>query len=337
MSFLLSNLSHVYAVQRACAELGIRGVMELGDLALRVTLPDREETWPARFLVEADGRPCYADVLMKGTKGFAGWMPYAMRQWPIAASKFAFKRHALQHGVATPAACRDPARISGPFIVKQDRSSFGEGIRGPFLRHDPGDPAQQLQAGEYYENFVVGLIAKAWCWGPHCAALHLHPPSTVTGDGARSIRQLVQALPNPRDNDWALIGRLAAFCGVEDLEAVLPAGKEALVEFRYGSRYDPPAFRNQNLRDQLAGTPLAAQFEAAARTFAAAIPPNPEWGDSLFTLDAIVDRDGEALFLEMNCHPLVHPDLYRPMLASRLAEAPMKKPAEAGSPVLAAA
>lgn len=332
MAWLHSYFSHVQAVQRACTELGIAAVTPLCGLGLRLTLPNGEETWPARFLTETQGRSAYSDELVKGTRGFAGWAPYPLRQWPLAVSKSAFKRHALEQGIATPAATRDPARIGGPFLVKADRSSFGEGIRGPFARYDAGDAAHALREGEYYENFVVGLIAKAWCWGPECVALHLHAPSKVTGDGERTLRRLVEALPNRRgENDWDLVERLAACCGVHGLDTVPPAGKDVLVEFRYGSRYEPSDFENPNLAERLAGTPLFAQFETAARTFAAAIPPQPGGGACLFTLDAIVDRNGEALLLEMNCHPVVHPDLYRPMLASRLVAPETTKPAEAGS------
>lgn len=337
MSFLSSYFSHVQAVRRACAELGIAAAMPLQDLGLRLQLPGGEETWPARFLTKSQGRSAYSGELVKATRGFAGWMPYALRQWPLGRSKAAFKRHALEHGIATPATTRDPARIGGPFLVKGEQSSFGEGIRGPWLRHDPDDAAHALRDGEFYENFVIGLVAKAWCWGPSCVALHLHPPSTVTGDGVRTLRAGVEALPNARgENDWELVARLAACCGVEGIDAVVSAGKDVIVEFRYGSRYEREDYENPNLVDRLAGTPLLAQFEAAARSCAAAIPPQHGGGESLFTLDAIVDRDGEALFLEMNCHPLVHPDLYRPMLASRLRAAQTTKPAEAGFAALAA-
>ena len=338
MAFLDAFFTHAQAVRQACAELGMQAENDLSDFSLRLRLQGREECWPARFLVTRAGQQLYSHQLAQGTTGFAGWMPYAVRQWPAGSGKSAFKRHALEHGIPTPAATRDPARIAGPFLVKPDRSSFGEGIRGPFARHDADDPAHALQEGEYYENFVVGLIAKAWCWGEECVALHLQRPSTVLGDGQSTVRQLVEALPNTRGiHDWDLVGRLAVSCGVDGIAAIPPPGREVLVEFRYGSRYDPPSFENPNLLPRLDGTPLAAQFAAAARACAAAIPPSIDQGESLFTLDAIVDRDGEALFLEMNCHPTVHPDVYAPMLRSRLSPTPRKKPAEAGSSMPVAA
>ena len=38
----------------------------------------------------------------------------------------------------------------------------------------------------------------------------------------------------------------------------------------------------------------------------------------MFALDAIVDQEGQAWFLEMNSNPMVHPDLYGAMIASGL-------------------
>ena len=57
------------------------------------------------------------------------------------------------------------------------------------------------------------------------------------------------------------------------------------------------------------------------------IAQEPGRGPSLFTLDAMVDGQGQVQFLEMNCNPLVHPDLYAPMLQAWTSGA-AAKPAE---------
>jgi len=321
VSYLTSFFSHAAAVQRAAGDLGLRAEVQLSDFSLRLAFDAGQESWAPRFLARSGGRLVYTDRLAPGVAGFAGWMPYRLRQWPIATDKSAFKRFAAEHGLATPAACRDAGSIGGPFLVKLDNSSFGEGLRGPFLAYDAEDAAQQLRTGEYYENFVVGLIAKAWCRGGECLALHLHPPSSVVGDGRASVRQLVEALPNSLGrHDWALVGRLATCSGLGSADEVPRAGQEVLVEYRYGSRYEPVSFENPNVLGRIEGTELARQFATAARICATAIPASTD--DSIFTLDAIVDASGEALFLEMNCHPTVHPDLYRSVVAARLLAVP---------------
>jgi hypothetical protein len=288
------------------------------DFSLQLSFRGASAVWPAKFMANVGGRLVYTDSLVKGTVGFAGWMPYLLRQWPIALDKIEFKRYAISNGIPTPAACFDPSSIQGPFIIKQNNSSFGEGIRGPYLAFDEHAPAHALQEGEYYENFIVGHIAKAWCWGGECMAVHLHAPSVAVGDGQSTLRQLVGRLPNSRgdDNDWELIERLAAFCGIGSLDEVVPPGKQVMVEFRYGSRYEAVTFENPNVLDRIRSSGLARQFADAARKFAAAIPPQADAGPTMFTLDAMVDADGQVLFLEMNCNPLVHPDLYGAMLGS---------------------
>jgi len=329
MSFLTTFFNHAQAAQRAAASLEVTAVARLTDFGLQLTHGRNTTVWAAKFLANVGGRLVYTEHLVKGTAGFAGWVPYPLRQWTIAVDKSAFKRYAIGNGVATPAACLDPARIGGPFLIKRDNSSFGEGMRGPFLAFDPADPEHALQEGEYYENIIVGHIAKAWCWGGECVAVHLHPPGVVTGDGAATLRELVQALPNNRGgaHDWDLIARLARFCGVDGPDAVLPRGKEVIVEYRYGSRYEPASYENPNVLGRIEKSGLAQQFAQAARTFAAGIPQEPGRGPSLFTLDAMVDGQGQVQFLEMNCNPLVHPDLYAPMLQAWTSGA-AAKPAE---------
>jgi hypothetical protein len=315
VSYLITFFSHSKAVREASAALGIEATVRLSDYSLSVGGEAAAPRWRAKFMGSMGGRLMYTDRPAPGTVGFAGWVPYPMRRWSIAVDKSAFKRHAIARGVPTPAACFDPAHINGPFIVKKTASSFGEGLRGPFLRFDGNDPAQLLADGEYYENFIVGHIAKAWCFAEQCVALHLHPPSIIRGDGQSTLRELVLALPNNRgaENDWEVIQRLAQYCGVQGLDTVVVTGKEVLVEYRYGSRYELPSMENRNVMAELRDTALGRQFARAAALCAGEITGG-EGAPALFTLDAIVDQDGTAWFLEMNCNPLVHPDAYRPML-----------------------
>jgi hypothetical protein len=315
MGFLTTFFNHAQAVQKAAGELGITASTQLADFGLRLELAGRTEVWSARFMARTGGRLAYTDALIPGTIGFAGWTPYAMRRWPVAVDKGAFKQFAFENGIPTPAACLEPSRIGGAFLIKKIDGSFGDGIRGPYLAYDAEDPDQQLQEGEYYENFIVGLIAKAWCWGDRCVAVHLHEPSTVTGDGGSTLRHLVEALPNTRgEHDWDLIVRLAAYCGIAGIEAVPPEGKQVLVEFRYGSRYERESYDNPNVLDKIMGSELLRQFDEAAALLSRAISPDPQLQRSMYTLDAVVNQDRDVQFLEMNCCPLVHPNLYRVML-----------------------
>lgn len=318
MAWLTTFFRHAQAVRAAAAALNLDVAIHLGDYGLRIADGARAETWRPKFIGRVEDQLVYTESPIKGAFGFAGWMPYAMRQWPIALDKSAFKRHAIAQGVPTPAACFNPSLIGGPFIIKKASSSFGAGMRGPFLAYDAGDPDQQLAEGEYYENFLVGLIAKAWCWGGQCAALHLHPPAVVVGNGSVTVRELVLQLRDSRahaDHDWPLIERLVRYCELDSVKDVVPEGKEVLVEYRYGSRYEQPSLSNPNAWPSLKDSDLRKQFTRAAQVFSQAISDEPQLHHTLYTLDAIVDDQGVAWFLEMNCNPLVHPDVYGCMLA----------------------
>jgi hypothetical protein len=322
MAHLTSFYSHARAVHQAASALGMRATARLSDFALELAGPGEDEVqvWQPKFVASIHGRLCYTSHLGEGTTGFAGWMPYELRQWPIALDKIAFKRYAIAHDIPTPAACFDPALIQGPFLIKQATSSFGEGIRGPYRKFDPSDPEQRLQTGEYYENFILGLIAKAWCWGDECFAIHLHKPSVVTGDGRSSLRQLVCQLPNSRDgqNDWQRLEALGRYCGMGSPEEIVPEGKEVLIEFRYGSRYERDFVANPNVLEQSHENKLASQFVRAGPTFGRASSNHASGLPCLYTLDAMVDREGTVSFLEMNCNPVMHPDVYAGVLLSSM-------------------
>lgn len=317
MSYIHTFLVHAAAVQEAARPLGIEACVQLSDYSLRLTRGEQTYVWRPKFIAKVGDRLVYTETRGPGVSGFAGWMPYPLRQWPIATDKIAFKRFALANDIPTPPACFDPALIGGPFIIKKSSSSFGEGMRGPFLHYDAQDPAQQLADGEYYENFIVGHIAKAWCWGDQCVALHLDAPSIVVGDGRSTLRELVQKLPNASgDHEWDLVARLAAYCGVDSLTEVLQAGKEVLVEYRYGSKYEEPASGNPNVLPWLAATKVGEQLAEAARKGEGGISVPSEYGPSGYTLDAILDGEGTLWFLEMNCNPLIHPDMYSAAVAT---------------------
>lgn len=312
MFYLTGYLHHAASVQAAAAELGLQARMDLQDFSLDITDGERGRTWNARFVGSTQGRTAYFDRMGPMTRGFAGWLPYGMRRWEIATDKAAFKAHAGQHAVPTPAACTDPAAIGGPFLIKKTRSSFGEGIRGPFLRFDPNDDEQRLAEGEYYENFILGHIVKAWYWGATWAAVELRQPPLVVGDGRTPVRELVLARADTggdKPHDWRTLGYLARYCGLASLKDVPAPGHEVLVDFKYGSRYEPMQRGNRNIIDELRKTPLAVQFERAGQVFSQSVKEYAGQ-NSLFTLDAMLDAQGTVWFLEMNSNPMVHPDVY---------------------------
>lgn len=312
MMYLTGFLNHAASVRAAAAELGLRAHVDVNDMSLSITDGAHTHHWRARFVGATEsGSTAYFDQWGANTLGFAGWLPYPTRSWHTSTDKIAFKTWALEHDIATPAACIAPDRIGGPFLIKKGRSSFGEGIRGPFRSYDPTDPRHQLADGEYYENFILGHIVKAWYWGGTWGAVEFRRPPVAVGDGQSTLRALAQAKPKTggREDDWDSLETLARFCGLGSVDDVPAAGREVLIDFKYASRYEPMQRENRNTIHQIRQTPLAPQFEQAGRVFTQSVK---EFADEnvLFTLDAMVDSEGTVWFLEMNSNPMVHPDMY---------------------------
>lgn len=320
MLYQIDYWNHVAGIQKAAAELGLKAHMDMANLQLTISDGTKNTHWFPRFVNNlGPGQFAYSEQRTETTTGFIGWLPYRMRAWETATSKLAFKTYAAQHGVATPAACVDPGMIRGPFIVKKLRSSFGAGIRGPYPRYDPAAPQQQLQEGECYENFIPGQIVKASYWGVTLGAVEFRRMPAVAGNGTQTLRQLVEALapkPGARPHDWEAIGGLARLCGLESADSVPAAGQEVLIDFKYGSRYEPLQRKNRNIIGEIRGTPLAAQLDRAGETLVGSIGKEHDGATTFYTLDAMVDAEGTVLFLEMNSNPMVPPDMYALMLES---------------------
>ena len=49
----------------------------------------------------------------------------------------------------------------------------------------------------------------------------------------------------------------------------------------------------------------------------------PRRRNSVFTLDAVIDADDRVWLLEMNSHPMIHPNVYPPMLDSVFQDEPV--------------
>jgi hypothetical protein len=315
MSYLTSFFSHAKAVQAAATDLGIEVLTEMKEFSLRLDFGDRRETWKPKFMASIGGRMAYTDRLVKGTVGFAGWSPNAPWQCEIARDKSAFKRFAIANGIPTPAACFDPALIGGPFLVKQAASSFGEGIRGPYLAYQSGNDEHQLNEGEFYENFIFGLIGKVWCWGCEVVSVELQKPSMVTGDGTSTLEQLVRALPNSRIDvhDWAVVACVARYTGPYGLTDSVPDGVQVGVEYRYGSRYALESYADVDRWQEIRSSPTGEHLCRIAGLLARECPAGPDT-PRLFTFDCVVGLEGEPWALEMNCNPLVAPGAYAAML-----------------------
>lgn len=307
--FKRNYLQHALAVGAWMQANGAQGNIDPVSCALEITCRGRVHRFSPQFILEqAAGQFGFTPQLTQSVSGFVGWLPYLSKVWPIAQDKLAFKHFAAEQGIRTPAWTPDPGQVRGNFIIKARHGSFGRGLRGPFAMGRP----QQLQPGEYCEQFIVGQLLKAWFWDDKLAVLELVDMPQVQGDGLRNIRQLISARLSPSDAFPTGLDELAGVQGYT-LDTVIPRGSKVLVDYRYMSLLNPAAHRDHDVRERVRGTSLEAQLLQAAHSVWQAVPEEQRAGTA-FSLDGVVDAQGQIWFLEANCNPQLHPAFYQLML-----------------------
>jgi hypothetical protein len=309
--FKTSALNHLRVMQQCLQRYQAEASLNPLDYTLQVRARNRYYTLYPMFLASQAGRLHYMRQVNEHSIGFAGWLPYFNKRWPIGSGKFAFKEFCRQSGLRTPQMWRSPAADMGEFLVKHDSKSFGQAIHGPFRRHDPRDPVQAIDDKGYYEAFVRGRIVKATYWEGQLAAVELKTMCTVLGDGKSSVRQLVAPLLHPETpaDEWnALAAILAAYEGLAP-ESVPAAGRSVLVDFRFASYANAIDRDTIDPHKDLAGTPLLKQLVDCGPQLWQGIP-EAQRPATLFTLDAMIDAEDRLWLLEMNCNPVCHPNVY---------------------------
>jgi hypothetical protein len=335
MPYKMNLLHHVLAVQACARDFQVEADLDLLDLRMRLTGRNRYyDLFPRLVAVGEDGAPQYTPGAGPHARGFAGWLPYEHKRWPEAADKLQFKALCQRLGLRTPRHWTQPGAETRDVLVKHRGSSFGKGMRGPFRDVAGPDPGRGLREGEYYEQFMTGTIAKAWYWDDKPVALEMPAMPTVTGDGKRSLWELIVATA-PRFLREGLVPSrfetIARYQGAS-LDGVVPAGKTLIADFRYLSPMFPPNPRNASVLSEHAGDALGKQLSDAGAALWQAIPEDVRKA-TLWTLDAIVEEDsGRVWLLEMNCNPLMHPDAYPAMFEGLFGPAqPLVFPAAAVS------
>lgn len=308
LRFKTNLLEHLKAIGVWAERRAARASVDAVDGSLLVRWEGRERRLLPQYVGKRDGvRLAYFDVADRCAQGFVGWLPYRAQAWDLSLSKPAFKAAARELGIPVPPGWTDAAAIDRPFLVKRARGAFGEGMRGPFPAHAAA--TLQLAEGEFAEGFVEGRIARAWYWGPRLAVLELFEMPSVCGDGVTPYETLLRRGGIEPPADFA---PLAALQGVQP-QTVLAAGRRVICDYRYVSPFNPTVYANANQLARLAGSAVEQRFADAGRRLWPRIP-GPPGRQAGFVLDAIVDRQDQPWFLEMNSNPQGHPDWYAAML-----------------------
>jgi len=328
MYYMTGLLNHVKRVQACVVEADGEATVNARDLSLDVRVGMQSRQFAPQFNSWRDGRRFYTPTFSADVRAFIGWRPYAARRWPATAEKLVFKDFASAAGVRTPVSWREASGGVRQFIIKQNKSSFGDGIRGPFERLEAANVLHRLKPGEYYEAFIPGRIAKAWYLNGAWLCLELRPPPFVVGDSRSTVLDLaVKRHPPPVDQ--LRLSWIVASQG-HRLGDVLPDGKRVVIDFKYASLFDDWSFDNENVLSAVRDTSIGKQFQEAGQRLVSAIPDDMRH-DTLITLDAIVDESDQVWFLEMNSNPMVHPDTYEAIIknAFGISLSPSKAESEA--------
>lgn len=315
-NFQQNLLNHLKLINNLLSVHGLEASVRLPDMRLRVAAGRRELNLFPHF-VQA-GRDRKMQLVPDGSgkgAGFAGWLPSRGVRWPEMSSKLAFRRRALGCGVRVPEHF-GPGENHGEVLVKTDRMAYVEGLRGPYAALSGADG--RVSQGEYCERFIVGRNLRVWCWRGRPVCAEFEAPASVTGDGRSSVRSLVQKAR--RNAGYRVYVEDIAECMAARagylLDDVLPAGTQLVVDFRYGSALQPRIATDENVWPKLEVS-LANQVREAAATMLAWVPADARM-TLVFALDAVVDADGLAWWLNMEADPLLHPAVYPPMLADLL-------------------
>ena len=311
MSFNLSMLNHMRAISECLPRFGARAELKFDSFQIEVRSRGLYYDLIPQYAVLSKGKLVYTPYLTSNVTSFIGWRHYFNRQWELSTQKLAFKRYCLANGVRTPALFSAPEEVTTDVIIKRTRSSFGEGISGPFSAADARALNRPLETGEYYDQFINGDIAKIWYWEDKPVCLEIKPMVYVTGVGEQTLRDLITEIRSSFvPVEWGSVEALARYQGLS-LDSVVVEGQRVLVDFRWLSSLHPSHLNNSNVLPTFQGS-AREQMERAGSIFWAGIPKGIG-SKILYTIDAVIDPNQNVWFLEMNSNPVVHPDAYAAM------------------------
>jgi hypothetical protein len=329
MAYINAFLNHF----RCIGEWASRNVaavhLDVATFELEVKCRHRYFHFFPQFVGNTDGRLHYTPAISPNTVGFAGWRPYRTLSLELSQDKLLFKKVAAAAGLKVPDQWLVEGAQAPPrdYLLKSSTGSFGYELDGPFRAGTPIQPREADTADRrgtaFAEAFIRGRALKVWCWGQKAFFAHACDKATVTGDGKAPLRQLIAAR-------MAQVGiELDAYRETHVIEAclayqelsaadVLPQAATAFFDYRYGRDHRHRGnFPSDNaLGDQAESTTRAIHqaAQAIANILRASLP-----APVLYSLDGVIDAQGEVWWLEMNSNPALPPEGYEPMFGDLFA------------------
>ncbi|MFZ6721375.1 hypothetical protein [Undibacterium sp. Ji49W] len=316
-----NNLLHHYMLMREAIRTSeAEAILNFDTFELFIRKANNNWILYPKFLATINGTRQYTSNISTDINMFAGWLPYKNKHWPIASNKLEFKRFASTVNLPVPEYAVTQQSSLEHVLIKRLNSSFGAQILGPF--HSATERQLHLENGEYFEKFIEGDLLKIWYWNGQAVCMERDSMPTVVGDGVATIGELI--IRRGSQVKWLSVAEknkllknsetLLTYFKV-NAKTVLKKGKTQMVEFRYGSDIMHP---NERKIIDIQSTPpkeILTVIEDTGIRLQAAIPQAIRT-NTLFTVDAIVDKDNQVWLLEMNCNPAVHPYVYPVMAGS---------------------
>ena len=317
MLYLGNFIAHCRAVFECLPAFDASGTIDIETGKLIVRARGRQLELIPQFVSVKETGTSFTPKLTNDSQMFLGWRPYLNRIWPIAVDKLQFKQFCETNALRAPKRYENPTEVTSDALIKRSHGSMGQSVGAPMTSTQVRSASLQLVHGEYLDQFVRGETAKIWYWNEKVVAIEAMPMPTVKGDGKHTLRELILLAPRTRPQPaWEMCEGLARYQDLT-LDIVIPAGQEVLVEIRFMSQLHAFSTENQNVIGKYRGTALMKTLEAAGPVFLRGIPESVR-KDTLFTVDAIIDAQQTAWYLEMNCNSAIHPDAYAAIFESLL-------------------
>jgi hypothetical protein len=311
MHYFYNFLYHFQPIRSWVTQAGAQFSLDPNTLILTIRHWGREIVLLPRFIIQIDdSRTGYTSVFTDRCR-FVGWLPYEMKRWELASDKLAFKKFCRDSGLRVPQSWPGAEEPITDFIVKPRTGSFGRGILGPFRTGERR--AQSKGEGYFAEQFIQGKACKIWFWNSTPLALAEISPPTIIGDGVRTLAAIADEVRGSFDVPYSLDNskQILEWQGLT-AESILPAGEKVLIDFLYGHTFDRISIKDPNCLPNKSDL-LKAKLSQIGVVLHSCIPESIRSG-TLFTVDAVLDHDDQLWLLEMNCHTVVHPNAYQPML-----------------------
>jgi hypothetical protein len=326
--FALITLNHFRAIKAWGEMFGAQVSLNALTFELEVKALNRYVTLYPQFIARINQKLAHVQALTPEVTGFIGWRPYKPFRHPLSTDKLRFKKAAVKQGLATPPFWMAPADAETDFVIKSSTGSFGNDLTGPY-RHAqrqkalvwPKKPALANGSEFYAESFVQGRNIKVWFWGAQAVHAQNQPYTRVTGDGQRSVRDLLNGLlfrMGQSWNDYPEKDTVVQCLRYQELtlDATLPHGAEAWPDYRYGRQFSDKNSTEQKDNALPRFSPEQAhQIQTAGNWLVAELAQDIRQ-PVLLTLDGVEDSHGHIWWLEMNTNPIFPPTGYFAMLGS---------------------